>query len=63
MEKMGRKPISQLKMRKLFRKYGGGRALGGDSLDGHLIKTASKVLLPALTHLVNLSIKEWTFLE
>ena len=63
MEKMGLKPISQPKMRELLRKYGGGRALGGDSLDGHLIKTASKVLLPALTHLVNLSIKEGTFLE
>ena len=63
LEKMGLKPISQPKMRDILRKYGGGRALGGDSLDGHLIKTASRVLLPALTHLGNFSIKEETFLE
>ena len=56
-------PISQIKMWKLLKRYRGGKALGGDSLDGHLIKTASKVLLPALTHIVNLSIKEGTFLE
>ena len=62
-EVMELQPVSRIKMWELLRRYKGGKALGGDSLDGHLIKTASKVLLPALTHIVNLSIKEGTFLE
>ena len=61
--KMDLKPVSQTQLRNTIKRHKGGRALGGDSIDGFLLKTASRVLLPALTHLVNLSIKERTFLE
>merc|ERR1711891_121313 len=50
-------------MRSILKMCNGGRALGGDSLDDHILKTDSKVLLPAPTHVVNLSIKEKVFLE
>ena len=56
-------PITRNKMRNILKRYNGGRALGGDSLDGYILKTASQVLLPAITHVVNLSIKEKVFLE
>ena len=56
-------PITRNKMRNILRRYNGGRALGGDGLDGYILKTASRVLLPAITHVVNLSIKEKVFLE
>ena len=46
-----------------MKRYKGGKALGGDELDGYLIKTASRVILPALLHIINLSIKEGQFAD
>ena len=36
-------------------------ALGGDSQDGHILNIALKVILPAVLHIINLSLKESKF--
>ena len=46
---------------KLMRRYKGGKALGGDNLGGNLLMLAATTNLPALLHVVNLSIREGRF--
>ena len=54
LSKMELKPVTPAQLKTIIKRLKGGRALGGDSISGCLLKSASKVLLPALTHLVNL---------
>ena len=54
--------ITANKLKELLKQYkGGGKALGEYELDGYIIKTASRGILPALLHIINLSIKEGQF--
>ena len=55
--------VTANKLKELLKRYKGGKALGGDELDGYLMKTASRVILPALLHIINLSIKEGQFAD
>ena len=50
-------------LKELLKPIKGGKALGGDELDCYLIKTASKVILLALLHIISLSIKERQFMD
>ena len=51
------KPVNKAKLQKLLARFKGGKALAGDTLDGHLLKVSSKVTLSALVQIVNLSIR------
>ena len=53
--------ITANKFQELLTEYLGGRAFGGDSMDGHIIKIALLIILPAVLHVVNLFIKKSRF--
>ena len=44
--------ITANKLKELLKSYKGVKALGGDELDGYLMKTASRVILPVLLHII-----------
>ena len=53
--------ISLGKLKSLLTRFKGGKALGGDGLGANLLKLAAQTNLPALLHIVNLSIREGRF--
>ena len=55
--------ITANKQKELLKRYKGGKAVGGDGLHCYLIKNASRVILPTLLHIINLSIKERQFMD